>query len=85
MVAKFLSESNTFHIKSKAIKMLSCKNFATLLDPPLKFQVKITNLEASVKFLVGGPFFDTPCTSTLFTAFNIKFNLIRYFPGTGKI
>ena len=36
-VAKFLSESySTFHIKSKAIKMLSCKNFATLLDPPLK-------------------------------------------------
>ena len=34
-VAKFLSESNTFHIKSKAIKMLSCRNFATLLDLPL--------------------------------------------------
>ena len=34
MVAKFLSESDTFHIKSKIIKMLSCKNFATLLDPP---------------------------------------------------
>ena len=31
-VAKFLSESNTFYIKSKTIKMLSCKNFATLLD-----------------------------------------------------
>ena len=28
-VAKFLSESHTFHIKSKAIKMLSYKNFAT--------------------------------------------------------
>ena len=25
-VAKFRSESNTFHIKSKAIKMVSCKN-----------------------------------------------------------
>ena len=35
-VAKFLSESNTSHIKSKAIKMLSCKNFATHLDPPLE-------------------------------------------------
>ena len=34
-LSKFLSESNTFHIKSKAMKMLSCKNFATLLDPPL--------------------------------------------------
>ena len=34
-VAKFLAESNTLHIKSKAIKMLSCKNFATLLNPPL--------------------------------------------------
>ena len=34
-VAKYLSESNTFHIKSKAIKMHACKNFATLLDPPL--------------------------------------------------
>ena len=29
-VAKSLSESNTFHIKSKAIKMFSCRNFATL-------------------------------------------------------
>ena len=28
-------ERNTFHIRSKAIKMLSCKNFSTLLDPPL--------------------------------------------------
>ena len=28
----FLSKSNTFHIKSKAIKMLSCKHFAPLLD-----------------------------------------------------
>ena len=36
-VATFLSESNTFHIKSKAIKMLSCKRFATLPDPPLNF------------------------------------------------
>ena len=27
-------ESNTFHIMSKAIKMLSCINFATLLDLP---------------------------------------------------
>ena len=35
-VVKFLSESNTFHIKSNAIKMLSCKNFATLLDPSLR-------------------------------------------------
>ena len=34
-VAKFISESHSFHIKSKAIKMLSCTNFATLLDPPL--------------------------------------------------
>ena len=34
-VAKFLLESNTFHIKSKAIKMLSCKNFTTLLVSPL--------------------------------------------------
>ena len=32
---KFLSKSITFHIKSKATKMLSCKNFATLIDPPL--------------------------------------------------
>ena len=30
-----LTESNTLHIKSKAIKMLSCKNFATLLNSPL--------------------------------------------------
>ena len=30
-VAKILSESNTFHIKARAIKMLSCKNFATLI------------------------------------------------------
>ena len=29
-VAKFLSENDTFHTKSKVIKMLSCKNFATL-------------------------------------------------------
>ena len=34
-VAKFLSESNSFHIKSKAVKMLSCKDSSTLLDPPL--------------------------------------------------
>ena len=35
-VAKLLSaERNTFHIKSKETKMLSCKNSATLLDPPL--------------------------------------------------
>ena len=34
-VEKFVSESNTFHIKSKAITVLSCKNFATLHDPPL--------------------------------------------------
>ena len=32
---EFLLESNTFHIKSKPIKILSCKDFATLLDPPL--------------------------------------------------
>ena len=31
----FLSESNTFRIKSKAIKVLSCKSFYTLLYPPL--------------------------------------------------
>ena len=31
-IAKFLLESNTFHIKSKAIKMLSYKKFATFLD-----------------------------------------------------
>ena len=35
MVAKFLSESYTFHIKSKTSKMLSCKFFSTPLDPPL--------------------------------------------------
>ena len=29
-VAKFRSESNTFHINSKAIKMHYCKNFAIL-------------------------------------------------------
>ena len=34
-VAKFLSESYTFHIKSKAFKMFSCKNFATFRVPPL--------------------------------------------------
>ena len=34
-VAKFLLEINTFHIKSKAIKILPCKNSATLLDLPL--------------------------------------------------
>ena len=28
-LVKFVSESNTFNIKSKAIKMLSCKKFAT--------------------------------------------------------
>ena len=39
-VAKFLSGSNTFHSKSKAIKMLSCKNLSTLLDPPLS-RVKV--------------------------------------------
>ena len=33
--AKFLLESNTFHIRSKTIKMLSCRNFAPLLDPLL--------------------------------------------------
>ena len=32
---KFISESNNFHIKSKVIKILSCKQFAALLDPPL--------------------------------------------------
>ena len=31
---KILSKSNTFHGKAKAIKMLSCKKFATLLDTP---------------------------------------------------
>ena len=31
-IAKFLSDSNTFHIRSKAIKMLSSKNFFTLLS-----------------------------------------------------
>ena len=30
-------ESNIFHIKSIAIKMLSCKNFAILLDPSLEW------------------------------------------------
>ena len=30
---------NTFHLKSKAIIMFSCKNFATLLDPPLLVSV----------------------------------------------
>ena len=34
-VAKFLSESNSFHIKWKAIKMLSCKNFVKFFDPSL--------------------------------------------------
>ena len=34
-VRKFLSESNSFHIKSQAIKMLSFKYFAIILDPPL--------------------------------------------------
>ena len=35
-VAKLLSaERNTFHIKSRTIKMLSWKNCSTLLDPPL--------------------------------------------------
>ena len=48
-VAKFLSESNTFHIKSKAIKMLSCKSIATLLDPPL--QVAIKSKDKKVKRL----------------------------------
>ena len=33
---QFLSESNTFHIKLKAIKMLSCKNLATLANPPFE-------------------------------------------------
>ena len=37
-VAKFLSKSNIFHIKSKVIRMLSCKNFATLLHLPLDNQ-----------------------------------------------
>ena len=35
-VAKFISESQTFYKNSKATKMLSFKNFATLLDPPLR-------------------------------------------------
>ena len=30
--AKFLSEINAFHVKSKLIKMVSCKNSATLLN-----------------------------------------------------
>ena len=34
-VAKFLQENNTFHIKSKVIKIL-CKGFAAILDPLLK-------------------------------------------------
>ena len=33
----FYRESNDFHIKSKTIKVLSCKNFANLSDPPLKY------------------------------------------------
>ena len=37
---KFLPESNVFHIKSKTIKMLSCKNFAALLVTPLNFKTK---------------------------------------------
>ena len=43
-----LSESNTFHIKSKAIKMLSCKSFATLLDPPLVQFIRIYFLSNSL-------------------------------------
>ena len=34
--ATFLSESKNFQIRSKAIKMLSCRNFASLLDPLLQ-------------------------------------------------
>ena len=33
---KFLPESDTFQIRSKAIKILFCKNFATLLDPRMQ-------------------------------------------------
>ena len=36
-VAKFIPESNTFHIKSKAIKILSCKNLASPQDSALSF------------------------------------------------
>ena len=43
-VAKFLSESNTFHIKSKSINMLSRKNVTTLLDPPLFCHIFFTSI-----------------------------------------
>ena len=55
-VAKFLSESNTFHIKAKAIKILSCKNFATLLDPPLNFTRRIKTKLKSKQVKLTTPF-----------------------------
>ena len=49
-VAKLLWESNTFHIKSKSIKMLSCKDFATLLDPLLHLY-KATTADLNLRCL----------------------------------
>ena len=41
----FIDLSN--HIKTKAIKMLSCKNFAILPDPPLLFYYVVKHGGAS--------------------------------------
>ena len=50
-VAKFLSKSNTFHKKSKAIKMLTSNNFATLLGMPLAIIFKTFDLVFKLQFL----------------------------------
>ena len=49
-LAKFLLESNTFHIKSKALEMLSCKSFATLLFPSLPPTEKSSIAHSQINF-----------------------------------
>ena len=57
-VTKFIYESNTFHIESKVIKMLSCKSFATLLDPPLIRHKVITRSCPMKYFRLRNDWFD---------------------------
>ena len=51
-VAKFLSENNSFNIKSKIIKMLICKKFASLLDPSLES----TRLSSIISYIFSTSF-----------------------------
>ena len=52
-VAKFKSESNTFYLKAKVIKMLYCKSFATLLKPPQSGSDLVSYQVCSGKILIN--------------------------------